>query len=226
MIHIAKELLQEIKLMEIIRKTYREMEWEITPKKIPDMRIDEWGSEIIDKYDRSKDIMNFELELKNIDREDKHILRCNIDNGLIEYKCNSFDRVKNILRFNLNNSFYWIFNGIYYEALSKYLKKNYQEIEFDEDFLDFDDFDDYISLEEQDKIHKLSYFYAVKEIAYKMVDAVEVLYKTEGKIIKIYAGDKLLIKRDEKNEKSVTDDDIKAIVMEELEFVSNIKIIP
>ena len=185
------------------------MEWEITPKKIPDIRIDEWGSEIIDKYDRSKDIMNFELKLKNIDREDKHILRCNIDNDLIEYKCNSFDRVENILRFNLNNSFYWIFNGIYYEALSKYLKKNYQEIEFDEDFLD-----------------KLSYFYAVKEIAYKMVDAVEVLYKTEGKIIKIYAGDKLLIKRDEKNEKSVTDDDIKAIVMEELEFVSNIKIIP
>ena len=59
-----------------------------------------------------------------------------------------------------------------------------------------------------------------------MVDAVEALYKTESKIIKIYAGEKLLIKRDEKNEKSVSDDDIKAIVMEELEFVSNIKIIP
>lgn len=59
-----------------------------------------------------------------------------------------------------------------------------------------------------------------------MIKAIDKLYKVEGKTIKIYIGENLLIKCDKKDEKNVTDDDIKAVVTEELEWINNIKIAP
>lgn len=223
MVHIAKELLQEIKLIQVINRTYRKMEWEIIPKKIPDIKIDEWGSEIIDIYDRNSDVVNFELELKNIDKENEHILRCNLYYDMVDYETNNIFEEKNILRFNVNNQeFCWIFNRIDDKCLCEYIKKHYPNVEIDDEL----DFNDYIAQEEQEEIHKLSYFYTMKKVANEMIKAIDKLYNTEDKTIKVYAGTNLLIKRDEKDEKSVTDDDIKAAVTEELQWINNIKITP
>jgi hypothetical protein len=224
MIHIAKELLQEVKIMEVINRTYRKMEWEIIPKQLPEVRIDEWGSELNDAYDRSSDIINFDLELRNIDKENEHILRCNLcDIDYVDYEYNYISGEKDVLRVNMSDeNFCQLFNHIDYKCLYKYMKQHYPDIEIDDEL----DFDDYIPQEAQEEIHKLSYFCTAKKIAEEMVKAVDKLYKTEGKIIKIYTGEDLLIKRDEKEEKNVTDDDIKIVVTEELKWIDNIKITP
>lgn len=224
MIHIAKELLQEVKLMQIINQTYRNMEWEIIPKQLPDVKIDEWGSEMNDVYDRSVDVINFDLDLKNIDKDNEHILRCSpYDINQSDYEYNYISGEKNVLRFILKNeNLGRIFNHIDDNYLCKYMKQHYPDVEIDDEL----DFDDYIPQDIQDEIYKLSYFYTTKNIAEEMIKAIDELYKVEGKTIKIYIGENLLIKCDKKDEKNVTDDDIKAVVTEELEWINNIKITP
>jgi len=216
MIHISEKFLQEIELMLIINRSYREMEWQISFKDLPDIKCDDWGDEVPDVYDRSENVINFELELKNYDKENMHIARyepISIDN--VYYDNNGFIKPPYLLRFRLNGT---IFNSLYNTIENKQFKHYFEQFHPELEIDDETDYEEYVSQEQSNEIHFKSYLDTVKKIAEQMVESIKLLYKTEDKIIKIYTDAELLIKSDEKSERNVTNREIEMAILNSMYF--------
>lgn len=217
MVHISEKFFQEVELMCLINRSYKNMEWQISLKELPSIRYDDWGDEVQDTYDRNKNIINFELEMKNYDKENMHIARYEItsENG-IYYDDNGFLKAPYILRFELNdNIFSSLYNTIEYKQFNNYLERFYPELKIDDETY----YEEYLSEDQCNELYFISYFHTFKKIAERMVDSIKLLYKTEDKIIKVYADTELLIKSDEEIEnieeieKIVTNKNIEEIIL-------------
>ena len=194
----------------------KEAGWQISFKDLLDIKCDDWGDEVPDVYDRSENVINFELELKNYDKENMHIARyepISIDN--VYYDNNGFIKPPYLLRFRLNGT---IFNSLYNTIENKQFKHYFEQFHPELEIDDETDYEEYVSQEQSNEIYFKSYFDTIKKIAELMVESIKLLYKTEDKIIKIYTDEELLIKSDEKSERNVTNREIEMAILNSMYF--------